>query len=26
MDSPHGGGKIPLMPNYLVAMSDDAVV
>ncbi|MDW8242549.1 MAG: KamA family radical SAM protein [Thermogemmata sp.] len=26
VDSPHGGGKIPLMPNYLVAMSDDAVV
>src|SRR5947199_9437658 len=26
VDSPHGGGKIPLMPNYLVSMSDDAVV
>lgn len=26
VDAPHGGGKIPLMPNYLVAMSDDAVV
>jgi len=25
-DSPHGGGKIPLMPNYLVSASDDAVV
>src|SRR5262252_5841595 len=26
IDSPHGGGKIPLMPNYLVSASDDAVV
>ena len=26
VDSPHGGGKIPLMPNYLVSMGDDAVV
>lgn len=26
VDSPQGGGKIPLMPNYLVSMSDDAVV
>jgi lysine 2,3-aminomutase len=26
VDSPHGGGKIPLMPNYMVSMSDDAVV
>jgi lysine 2,3-aminomutase len=26
VDSPHGGGKIPLMPNYLVSMADDAVV
>jgi len=26
VDSPHGGGKIPLMPNYLVSMSDDAVI
>ena len=26
VDSPHGGGKIPLMPNYLVSLSDDAVV
>ena len=26
VDSPHGGGKIPLMPNYLVSQSDDAVV
>ena len=25
VDSPHGGGKIPLMPNYLVSASDDAV-
>ena len=24
VDSPHGGGKIPLMPNYLVSVSDDA--
>src|SRR5271168_4960429 len=26
VDSPHGGGKIPMMPNYMVSMSDDAVV
>src|SRR5713226_4159095 len=26
VDRPHGGGKIPLMPNYLVSASDDAVV
>ena len=26
VDSPHGGGKIPLMPNYLISMSDDAVI
>ncbi|HTU18237.1 MAG TPA: hypothetical protein VMG10_09290, partial [Gemmataceae bacterium] len=26
VDSPHGGGKIPVMPNYLVSASDDAVV
>jgi len=26
VDSPHGGGKIPIMPNYIVSMSDDAVV
>lgn len=26
VDAPHGGGKIPLMPNYLVSMSDDAVI
>ena len=26
VDGPHGGGKIPLMPNYLVSASDDAVV
>ena len=26
VDSPHGGGKIPLMPNSLVSMSDDAVI
>jgi lysine 2,3-aminomutase len=26
VDAPHGGGKIPLMPNYMVSMSDDAVV
>jgi lysine 2,3-aminomutase len=26
VDSPHGGGKVPLMPNYLVSASDDAVV
>src|SRR5262245_49582861 len=26
VDSPHGGGKIPMMPNYLVSASDNAVV
>jgi lysine 2,3-aminomutase len=26
VDSPHGGGKIPVMPNYLVSASDDAIV
>jgi lysine 2,3-aminomutase len=26
VDAPRGGGKIPLMPNYLVSMSDNAVV
>jgi len=26
VDCPHGGGKVPLMPNYLVSASDDAVV
>ena len=26
VDAPHGGGKIPLMPNYLVSASDDAVI
>lgn len=26
VDAPRGGGKIPIMPNYLVSASDDAVV
>src|SRR5205823_13624135 len=26
VDAPRGGGKIPLMPNYLVSTSTDAVV
>jgi lysine 2,3-aminomutase len=26
VDSPHGGGKIPMMPSYMVSMSDDAVI
>ncbi|MBI2804699.1 MAG: KamA family radical SAM protein [Planctomycetes bacterium] len=26
VDSPHGGGKIPLMPNYMVSASDDCVI
>src|SRR5437764_4484441 len=26
VDGSHGAGKIPLMPNYVVSMSDDAVV
>ena len=26
VDLPHGGGKVPLMPNYLVSASDDCVI
>jgi len=26
IDAPRGGGKIPLMPNYLVSAADDSVV
>lgn len=26
IDSPYGGGKIPIMPNYLVSASDDCVI
>jgi lysine 2,3-aminomutase len=26
VDSPHGGGKIPVMPNYLISYSDHKVV
>ena len=26
VDCPHGGGKVPIMPQYLVSASDDAVV
>lgn len=26
VDSPHGGGKIPLMPNYLISASDDVII
>jgi lysine 2,3-aminomutase len=26
VDSPQGGGKIPIMPNYIMSMSRDAVV
>src|SRR5436305_4467320 len=26
VDSPDGGGKIPVMPNYVISASDDAVV
>ncbi|HWE36825.1 MAG TPA: KamA family radical SAM protein [Isosphaeraceae bacterium] len=26
VDAPRGGGKIPMMPNYLVSAADDAVV
>ena len=26
VDAPKGGGKIPMMPQYLVSMADDAVV
>src|SRR5262245_47543897 len=26
VDSPHGGGKIPVMPNYVISASDAAVI
>lgn len=26
IDAPGGGGKVPIMPNYLLSMSDDSVV
>lgn len=26
VDAPHGGGKIPVMPNYIVSMSEDRMV
>ncbi len=26
VDSPHGGGKIPMMPNYIISASEDAVI
>jgi lysine 2,3-aminomutase len=26
IDAPHGGGKVPMMPNYLLSMSDSQVV
>ena len=26
IDAPHGGGKIPVMPNYVISMSEDRVV
>jgi lysine 2,3-aminomutase len=26
VDAPRGGGKIPLMPNYLISASDDSVI
>ena len=26
VDAPGGGGKIPVMPNYVISASDDAVV
>lgn len=26
VDAPHGGGKIPLLPNYLVSASDDCII
>src|SRR5262249_8420911 len=26
VDSPHGGGKVPIMPNYIVSASNDAVI
>lgn len=26
IDAPHGGGKVPVLPNYMLSMSDSAVV
>jgi lysine 2,3-aminomutase len=26
VDSPHGGGKIPIMPNYILSAGNDAVI
>lgn len=26
VDIPHGGGKVPLMPNYIISMSEDRIV
>ncbi len=26
IDAPHGGGKIPILPNYVLSMGEDAVV
>ena len=26
IDAPHGGGKIPILPNYILSMGEDAVV
>ncbi len=26
VDAPHGGGKVPVMPNYIISMSEDKIV
>ncbi|MEO0289834.1 MAG: KamA family radical SAM protein [candidate division WOR-3 bacterium] len=26
VDAPHGGGKIPVMPNYVISMTEDRIV
>jgi len=26
VDAPHGGGKIPVMPNYVISMSDEKII
>ncbi len=26
IDAPHGGGKVPVMPNYIVSLSEDKII
>ncbi|MEN3045907.1 MAG: KamA family radical SAM protein [Candidatus Hydrothermales bacterium] len=26
VDAPHGGGKIPIMPNYIISLSDNKII